>query len=123
MARKLAFVVKWTRPDGEPDLATFSTRAEAMTAMQHITAPARMGLYMVGTPEYETPLSEAQRDFLARMMKTGYSVAPGGFHNAAIAASAWWRTSRALVDRGLVVRDSNHVYFTLRGIAFASEAS
>lgn len=116
MARKLIYVVTWKRPDGETETVTFNDRARAEEVAA--AAPGRaLHLYMTGEDaDTRRALSTVQTAFLLDMARDGESRAPYGFRDSGRLASAWHRTARSLVARGLITV-SNRAQFTLRGIA------
>ena len=63
-------------------------------------------------------LTEAQHALLVRLdaAPKGFLVAPGDFHGAHTAASAFWRTGRALERRGLAVQPRDGTRGMLRGL-------
>ncbi len=65
------------------------------------------------------PLSPAQRAMLARLQAAPghYELVPGGNRAAALSASAWWRTARCLIARGLARRRADTVELTTAGEA------
>lgn len=65
------------------------------------------------------PLTASQRAMLARLQASprGYELVPGGNRAAALSASAWWRTARCLIARGLARRCEDTIELTAAGRA------
>lgn len=114
--RHPVYAVKFIATDGKPDLLVFANRRRAEAAVAN--TKGSLHLHMVGESTTKTKLSEPQKAFLTKFARDGYRSCPGGFHDAARAASAWYRTAGSLQDMGLVKVEGAVAYLTWLGLAW-----